>query len=199
MLQTDKAANGYLPVYQRIAAELGPAARVCEVGVQYGGSLEIWQSLFPRGDVTGVDADPGSVWPAGTRRVVSSQANPELPAILGGKFDLVVDDASHLGELTRVTFSHLWPLVDSGGYYVVEDWYTGFPGLMAEFTKVNSFYQRYADNEVMVEVMQSFLLMLSQPDAEVDEITYRFGMAIIHKKRKEHGAVDQQLWAAQRV
>lgn len=53
---TDKVTvHGYLPEYERIAAELGPAARVLELGVAEGESLRLWQHLFPAGVITGVD------------------------------------------------------------------------------------------------------------------------------------------------
>ena len=67
---TDKIGHGYLPSYLRIAAELGPAARVCEVGVQYGHGLDMFQALFPDGMVAGVDANPHAAWPDGTRRII---------------------------------------------------------------------------------------------------------------------------------
>ena len=54
---TDKVQHGYLPAYLRIAAELGPAARVCEIGVQHGHGLDMFQALFPDGLVAGVDAN----------------------------------------------------------------------------------------------------------------------------------------------
>lgn len=134
---TDKDyPHGYLPDYERIAAELGPCAHVCEVGVWRGGSLEMWQELFPQGVVVGVDIDPGMRWPPGAGKVVMAQDDPALPAAvqvaasgLRGYslidpffFDLIVDDASHIGPLTQATFELLWPMVGAGGYYVVEDW-----------------------------------------------------------------------------
>ena len=75
---TDKVQHGYLPAYLRIAAELGPAARVCEVGVQHGHGLDMFQALFPDGLIAGVDVYPGSRWPDGTIRIVTVQDDPEL-------------------------------------------------------------------------------------------------------------------------
>jgi hypothetical protein len=124
---TDKVhPHGYLPDYLRLAAELGPAATVCEVGVCQGGSLGMWQALFPDGRVIGVDNDPGSRWPDGTARVIAGQDDPRLAELVRQHApdgcQLIVDDASHIGRLTAATFALLWPLVAPGGYYVVEDW-----------------------------------------------------------------------------
>lgn len=41
-------------------------------------------------------------------------------------FDFVVDDASHCGWRSWTSFQALWPQVRAGGYYVIEDWTTGY-------------------------------------------------------------------------
>jgi hypothetical protein len=40
--------------------------------------------------------------------------------------DLVIDDASHIGHLSRLTFDYVFPYVTNGGLYIVEDWGTGY-------------------------------------------------------------------------
>ena len=134
---TDKVEpHGYMPDYMRLVKELGPAATVCEVGVMHGGSLAMWQDLFPHGTVIGVDKNPDATWPEGTLRIVAEQDDPGLGDLVREHApdgcDLIVDDASHIGHLTRATFASLWPLVKPGGIYVVEDWADPwvFPGWM---------------------------------------------------------------------
>lgn len=42
-------------------------------------------------------------------------------------FDIIIDDGSHIGELTRTTFWHLFDNhLKLGGLYVIEDWFTGY-------------------------------------------------------------------------
>lgn len=36
--------------------------------------------------------------------------------------DLVIDDASHLYELTKISFETLFPLLHPGSFYIIEDW-----------------------------------------------------------------------------
>jgi hypothetical protein len=168
---TDKITHGYLPAYLRIAAELGPAARVCEVGVQHGHGLDLFQALFPAGTVAGVDANPDCRWPDGTIKIVASQDDPHLFVHLGNysaAWDLIVDDASHRGRLTAATFGLLWPLVAPGGFYVVEDWMValGWPGW---------------DSSMLTAVQDLLRLLTSDGDAE--DITYRYGLAVVRKKR----------------
>jgi Methyltransferase domain len=174
MFLSDKVALGYLPTYLKIAGQIGMAGRVCEVGVQRGWSLELWQALFPAGLVVGVDHDPGARWPDGTVRVVAAQDDERLPILLQAHapgYDLIVDDASHDGKLTRRTWELLWRLVVPGGWYVIEDWQVGFPS--AEWHMFDA---------SMVELAEWLLGLLGRPDGEVDEIAYRFGMILLRKR-----------------
>lgn len=177
---SDKWTQGYMPVYMRIAAELGPSARVCELGVSMGMSLKAWKNLFPMGKVVGVDIDEGARWPEGTFKVVASQADPELPGMLDHQqFDLIVDDASHLGDLTALAFGNLWPLVAPGGYYVIEDWWVSL-------IEAGQFYGQYADGTdggKMLLAVSEMLRLLDAQDAECDEVVYRYGLAIAHKRK----------------
>jgi cephalosporin hydroxylase len=171
---TDKIEpHGYYPSYLRIAAELGPHASVCEVGVAKGGSLQMWQALFPFGEIAGVDRDTGfAVWPEGTHAVVAEQHDPAMAQRLRAirdDWDLIVDDCSHDGPLTAATFGLLWPLVAPGGYYVIEDW--------------NGYFQGHPWGDGILAAVQGLLLLLSSRDeAECDRIEYRWGLAIVHKR-----------------
>ena len=51
---------------------------------------------------------------------VASQSAPE-------GLDIIIDDASHLGALTKQTFWHLFDQhLKPGGHYIIEDWGTGY-------------------------------------------------------------------------
>jgi cephalosporin hydroxylase len=187
---TDKVEpHGYFPTYLMLAAGIGPYGKVCEVGVAGGGSLEMFQQLFPLGLVCGVDqAAEGELidmatgsrthWPDGTRSIISGQSDPALPGRLreiSPEWDLIVDDASHVGELTMATFQLLWPLVKPGGYYVVEDWNGAFkndrqPG------------SPYSWGPGILEAVKWFPELLWDRDAECDEIAYKYGLVIIHRR-----------------
>lgn len=167
---TDKVGNGYLPSYLAIAAELGPQASVCEVGVQNGAGLDMFQALFPYGEIVGVDANPDCRWPAGTRAVVAKQDATWLPSRLARRFDLIVDDASHDGVMTAATFANLWPVVNPRGYYVIEDWGVGF----------NTFR---GFNNSMLDMAKGLLYQFEHGNANatVESITYKVGLIIIKK------------------
>lgn len=165
---TDKVDLGYLPTYLGIAATIGVTGRVCEIGVWRGGSLEMWQALFPSGLVVGVDRSDGAVWPTGTIQVVCEQDADELPGILArhsDRYDLIVEDGAHVGALSRRTWELLWPMVAAGGFYVMEDWQVAYwPGWDGS----------------MLDTARSFLDELAVP-GEVESILYRHGQVVIHK------------------
>ena len=165
---TDKVQHGYLPAYLRIAAELGTAARVCEVGVHQGRGLDMFQALFPDGLVAGVDIQANSRWPDGTVAVIAAQDDPSLPALLSGyspQWDLIADDASHDGNLTIATMRLLLPLLRPGGYYVIEDWMVGLPDWPGF-------------DDAMLLAAQGLLTLLTR-DGDVEDITFRYGLAVM--------------------
>ena len=183
--------HGYFQTYMRIAAELGPRTRICELGVENGESLRMWQALFPLGEIYGVDYSPRATWPAGTRGAVCNQDDPALPGLLGGTFGLIVDDASHDGTKTRTSFDLLWPLVKPGGYYVVEDW--------AVALRDDPHWGKQSGwGDSMLRCAESFLPLLAYRDGDVESVEYRYGLIILRKNPaaaaavKEEDAVDGQ-------
>ncbi len=177
MFETDKIDHGYFPKYLAIAAEIGTKGRICEVGVWRGHSLTMWRSLFPFGIIVGVDNAGHSIWPERTTKIVCEQDDPSLSdklRVITDEYDLIIDDASHNGKLTLRTRELLWPLVAPGGYYVVEDWQVAFWG----DRQISPPWE-----ESMFQTVASFLLLLDKPESEVESIEYRYGMAILKKRR----------------
>lgn len=180
LFNTDKIEpHGYFHSYLKLASELGPSARVLEIGVLDGESLKMWQALFPTGDVTGVDSNEESIWPEGTHKVISNQNDPDLPDKLEGSFDLIIDDASHYGLATQQTFLLLFPLVNPGGYYVIEDW---------QIALGSSLLWGSCPGPGMLKCVESLLTFLDKRDSVVEEVTYRYGLAIV--KRSKHGVTE---------
>jgi Methyltransferase domain len=179
LFNTDKVTvHGYFRSYMRLAAAIGPHGRVLELGVDRGESLRMFRALFPQGDVVGVDVNPDAIWPPGTTRIVAQHDDPALPSMLDGQFNLIVDDGCHDGAVVRRSFALLWPLVHPGGSYVVEDWMVSLrdaerPG--------ETWGQCWGDS--MLQAVQCFLPLLDYPDSECESVEYRYGLAIVRKRR----------------
>ena len=125
----------YLLEYERILADWRDReARVLELGVSSGASLLMWKDYLPNGIIVGLDIDAMPRKIAGQDRIHFIRAGQDdtaaldqAAAIAGGPFDLIIDDASHLGYLTKRSFLYLFPkLLKPGGTYAIEDFCTGF-------------------------------------------------------------------------
>lgn len=122
--------------------------RVLEIGVggfdspeEGGGSLKMWRRFFPRGLVYGLDIfDKSAFDQPRVKTLVGDQNDPEYLRSLvraHGPFDIIIDDGSHLNEHIRTSFDTLFPLLQSGGMYVIEDlWTTYVPGFGGDAGKV---------------------------------------------------------------
>lgn len=91
--------------------------------------------FFPLGQIFGVDLNPPAI--NDTVRIHVTAGDASDPGVYArierqtgvGSFDIIIDDASHLGVLTKQTFAHLFPRrLNPGGLYVIEDWGTGYRG-----------------------------------------------------------------------
>jgi hypothetical protein len=132
---TDKIKLGYLDVYDPILVPwLDKEIKVLELGVYQGRSLELWRDYFPRATIVGIDLElPDGFVPGGRIKLFrGSQADTRFLSEVAAKtapngFDIIIDDASHIGELTKTAFWHLFNNhLKRGGLYAIEDWGTGY-------------------------------------------------------------------------
>lgn len=120
----------YLSAYDRLFFSLRELpVSILEIGVQNGGSLDIWAAYFVNATVIiGCDSNPKCAEiPFASERahVVVGDINnfTTIQDILAfaPAFDVVIDDASHMnGDVIR-TFLSLFEHVNDGGFYIVED------------------------------------------------------------------------------
>lgn len=123
----------YFPVYERhLAAYRGTAARVLEIGVYRGGGLELLRHfLGPEPHIVGIDIDDAAHQAVGDLYPVElgDQADPEFlrgVAEKHGPFDVVIDDGGHTMRQQIVSVETLFPLLNQGGTYIVEDCHTSY-------------------------------------------------------------------------
>lgn len=125
----------YFEEYERL---FGPVRNeelhILELGVKSGASLLIWRDYFPNAVIVGLDIeDKPECVPVDDRMkfVKGSQDDPaaleKAVSLSGRPFDFIIDDASHIGYLTKRSFCYLFPRwLKPGGYYFIEDYGTGF-------------------------------------------------------------------------
>jgi SAM-dependent methyltransferase len=131
---TDKAIP-YIDHFERHFSHLrDKPIKMLELGVFHGGSLLMWHEYFWSGLIVGLDIkrNPIKAMPERMRFYQGSQDDEVLLDRIGAEcapdgFDIVIDDASHIGQLARASFRNLFQRhVKPGGIYVVEDWGTGY-------------------------------------------------------------------------
>ena len=132
---TDKITHHYLDVYDPILQPWADKGiKLLEIGIRKGGSLQLWRDYFPLGIITGIDLELPERFEPGERIQVfeGSQSDKRFLSEVANKmapegFDIIIDDASHIGELTKTAFWHLFDNhLKPGGLYAIEDWGTGY-------------------------------------------------------------------------
>ncbi len=148
----------YLDFYDRRFAEYrDQPVSILEIGIQNGGSLEIWAKYFPRAKaIVGCDINPDC------RKL--TYADPRIHVFVGDansdeiqkkitevseEYDIVIDDGSHLsGDIVK-SFARYFPLVRTPGIFVAEDMHCSYwseyqGGLYDPYSSM-AFFKRIAD------------------------------------------------------
>ncbi|MCU0460397.1 MAG: hypothetical protein MUF36_00065 [Bacteroidales bacterium] len=132
---TDKIESGYLTQYdEEFASLVQEDIRLLELGIRDGGSLLLWKDYFPESKIAGIDIKLPEQFQSVQDIFLyeGSQADPVFLSNVASEvapdgFDIIIDDASHIGELTSKAFWHLFDNhLKKGGVYVIEDWGTGY-------------------------------------------------------------------------
>ncbi len=108
--------------------------QLLELGIDKGGSLLMWRDYFRTGNIAGLDREHVEISDTTGKIHIyqGDQTDLNLLNRIGQEcapagFDIIIDDASHIGEITSVSFWHLFTRwLKPGGLYVIEDWRTGY-------------------------------------------------------------------------
>ena len=107
-----------------------------ELGIFKGDSLLMWRDYFDKGTIVGLDVNSIELNDPSNQIHVYQGFQEDKKTLdkirdetAKDGFDIIIDDASHIGELTKVSFWHLFENhLKPGGVYVIEDWGTGYWG-----------------------------------------------------------------------
>lgn len=139
--------------------------RILEMGIWEGGSIAFWNQVFsPEQHVAFDLADRGDseeflAWRLSNDRRGSIETvwgvdQSDRRAVLDlvrrtfdGPLDLVIDDAAHIVECLRPAFETLFPLLQPGGLYLIEDWSWSH---RAEYQAEDHFWRPYGSPTQLV-------------------------------------------------
>jgi len=121
----------YLDVYDRLFAPFRDQEfNLLEIGVLFGGSIQLWLEYFPKARIFGVDVKNNCL--VSHERFEFVQGDQSEMAFLqelgerAGPFQVVIDDGGHQYKQQIGSLIHLFPFVTEPGIYVVEDLITSY-------------------------------------------------------------------------
>jgi hypothetical protein len=196
--QTDKASthHGYTKYYERHFEELrNESIKLIELG--YGGyefpdrggaGAKMWLEYFPNAKILSIDIHKKTNIPSLNRYwfIQSSQDNPLLAdnTVLAAP-DIIIDDASHVCDLTLKSFEILFPILNPGGWYVIEDiegsYFDGWSNGTLDYHDMDYYHPvnlaRHLVNHINVKYIPNCDL-----DNDVEEIHFYQNIIFIKKK-----------------
>lgn len=212
--------SSYIHEYDRIFHEYRKEpVRLLEIGVQNGGSLEIWSKYFPNAKkLVGCDIDPECarlIYDDPRIAVVVQDANSDAAqaSILknSSAFDLIIDDGSHLSADIAKSFARYFPYLEDGGIFVAEDLHCSYwrqfeGGLYNPYSSI-TFFKRLADiinhehwgiEKARADILKGFL---SKYDFQIEEEVLRHihsvefinSMCVIRKSKPQHNQVGTRI------
>lgn len=127
---TDKRSNGchnYLKYYEMFLSSLRDERfNLLELGVWHGDSLRMWSEYFQNARIIGFDYDDVRQHEDVINRIHIVRGDQTDKGRLIDLFDgadlkVIIDDAGHQGHAQIISFTTLFPLMQSGGLYCIED------------------------------------------------------------------------------
>lgn len=121
------STHSYIEEYERLLAPYRKKCVFMEIGLASGKSVCMWDEYFGKEcQLFGVDLNISfdtSGLPS-WRLIAANAAKPsfgELVSALGVKFDVVIDDASHMSDDQVMTREIMRPFMAPGSIYIIED------------------------------------------------------------------------------
>lgn len=202
---TDKGSNwhNFANLYEEIILPFYDTIKgVIEIGVFKGQSLKMWEEYFPEAIIVGIDKNlKQEVKSEGRIKVIegsqdSQKTLSKAVSLLDGNLNLVIDDGSHINKLTISSYEYLFPLMNPGGIYIIEDsnaasnvgkYYNESQDM---FTFINSLFRaiHFNGRRVNQECCDFYKIdpdmTMNYMERWVERITISYGAIIIYKRKR---------------
>jgi tetratricopeptide (TPR) repeat protein len=196
-LPTDKWHH-FLAVYDRHLHKLSVEGdqtcppKLLEIGVQGGGSLQIWkQYLGPDSIVHGLDIDESCGRPPEATVHIGDQTDEKLLQQIVremGGLDIVIDDGSHVNHQQIKTFEVLFPLLSENGVYICEDTHTSYwPAYGGGNQHAGSFVEHAKE---LVDKLHAWYVVDGDGDQDetfarmTDSVSFYDSIVVIQKRKR---------------
>jgi GT2 family glycosyltransferase/glycosyltransferase involved in cell wall biosynthesis len=214
--------SSYLRLYDHLFSHLRDRPiSLLEIGVQNGGSLELWAKYFSRARViVGCDVDEACAKltfdDARIQVVVGDVVDDDTLDRLRAaspEYAIIIDDGSHRSSDVIRAFALYFPLVAEGGCYVVEDvhcsYWAKFEGGLYHPWSAMSFFKRLADvanrehwgvdvpiDRLLVDFRIAYDIDLPTADfATVASVSFHDSVCIVTKRRSGESSLGERVVA----
>ena len=120
---THNYAVGYYELLKNVHVD-----NLLEIGIHEGSSMKSWSKIYPGANIFGVDINPNSMIIGPNSNIRTDIVDQGSPAQLlqyvedrGVKFDVIIDDGSHIFNLSKISIESLFNHLNDNGAYIVED------------------------------------------------------------------------------
>ncbi len=210
----------YIDEYHSIFGEYrNENIKLLEIGIQNGGSLELWSRYFAKGDIfIGCDIDEncgGLDYTDDRIHVVVGDANAETTyqsiVALSTGFNIIIDDGSHKSSDIIKSFLIYFNKVIDGGIYIVEDlhcsyWKNFDGGLFHPYSSI-SFFKNIVDiinhehwgvensrKSLIEDFARKYGIDIDEEAlASIHSIEFINSMCVIHKASAERNALGKRI------
>ncbi|WP_278471972.1 glycosyltransferase family 2 protein [Gimesia maris] len=214
----------YISEYERLFADFRTVpVRLLEIGIQNGGSLDIWSKYFDTlKKAVGCEINPDSgklKYENPNVMVVIGDANedPTEQEILEQcqSFEIIIDDGSHKSSDIISSFNRYFPYLENNGVYVAEDLHCSYwnefgGGLFDPFSSM-AFFKYLADiinheswgiNKKRVDLLRNFeehyqLSFNEDILRTIHSIEFMNSMCVIHKASPEQNLLGERIITGQ--
>jgi SAM-dependent methyltransferase len=191
----------YFAIYDQIINEFNltfqqeEERKFLEIGVDRGGSLGLSRTLIGhRATVFGIDINPKCLEIDGVHakvRIGSQDDAHFLKKVVSEMqgLNFVLDDGSHVSTHVKKSFETLFPLLEPGGFYVIEDMHASYwtawklKGGLRRKTSAIEYFKRLVDaihQPYYGSKTSQLILSLSE---QVSEIRFYDSIILIRKKK----------------
>jgi hypothetical protein len=156
---------------------------ILEIGVHQGESTKVFATVYPHAKIVALDLDRhqhvdfsafGNITYIGVDQTDTKRLEEVIKNEFPAGFDFVIEDASHIGAYSHITFHTVFPHLKPGGIYIVEDWGTGYFDDFVDGSRFQEYPLHFHDGNIpkrmpshdfgMVGFVKSLVDMTSEPD-----------------------------------
>ncbi len=143
---TDKHINGYTPMYHALFKNIRDKhMKILEIGIgtlikgvpssmvnfgekwyKSGASLRSWKEYFPNAEIYGIDIQKDTQFEEDRIKtfLVDSTNKEKVDEFVNEEkltCDIIIDDGWHVPHAQLKTLRNFFPILNDGGYYIIED------------------------------------------------------------------------------